>query len=35
MNTTNKYANGKIYKLVDKTQNDKILYVGSTVLKLE
>lgn len=34
MEVQNKYQNGKIYKLVDTTNNNKVIYVGSTIQKL-
>lgn len=34
MEQINKYENGKIYKLIDKTNDNKVIYVGSTIFKL-
>lgn len=34
MEQINKYENGKIYKLVDKTNDNKVIYIGSTTQKL-
>lgn len=34
MEVQNKYNNGKIYKLIDKSNDNKVIYIGSTTQKL-